>query len=240
MAQTALIQGHFPIAIGGIPGPSAPEPDLRQDRPGLVRTGVVQGRRPLWELFSEGLSVELSGTTPGKLSVAARLVARAMQAGEPVIWITPREAPTFYPPDLIELGIDLDALSVVRMPDSAGAHGLVRAAEVVLRAGAFGLVVLDLSHAPLPKGQLAWQSRLSGLVRMHQSRLLLITASARDAPSIGPLVSLRVEPALAEVVASGRACGRAVLQQRALKSKLGMPIDPSPDVRRYPAGAVAR
>ncbi len=231
MAQRAAIQGHFQIASRAMPGADRP-----RDRPGLARP-PVQERKPLWELFSEGLSLELSGGMPGKLSIATRLVARAMQAGEPVVWVTPREAPTFYPPDLIELGIDLDALSVVRMPESAGAHGLVRAAEVVLRAGAFGLVVLDLSHAALPKGQLAWQSRLSGLVRMHQSRLLLITSSARDAPSIGPLISLRIEPALAQVTGSS---GRAVLSQRALKSKLGMPIDPSPDVRRYPAGAFAR
>ena len=222
MAQIAAIQATSAIVQGNLVG---------RDRPGLV-----QGRRPLWEVFEEGLSIELSGTAPGKLSVAARLVARAMQAGEPVVWITPRDAASFYPPDLVELGVDLDALSIVRMPETAGAHGLVRAAEVVLRAGAFGLVVLDLSHAALPKGQLAWQSRLSGLVRMHHARLLLITSSSRDVPSIGPLVSLRIEPSLTEVSASS---GRAVLLQRALKSKLGMPIDPSPDVRRYPAGASA-
>lgn len=223
MALSAAIQTHFPISVG-----------TASELGHLARATPAPERKPLWELFSEGLSLELSGTTPGKLSVAVRLVARAMQAGEPVVWVMPREAPSFYPPDVLALGIDLDALVVVRMPENAGAHGLVRAAEVVLRAGAFGLVVLDLSHAALPKGELAWQSRLSGLVRMHQSRLLLFTSSARDAPSIGPLVSLRIEPALTEV-----SPGRAVLLQRALKSKLGMPIDPSPDVRRYPAGAFA-
>jgi len=199
------------------------------------KSAAVQGRRPLWESFAEGLSVELSGTGPGKLSVAVRLVARAMQAGEPVVWITPREAASFYPPDLRALGIDLDALSVVRMPDSAGSHGLVRAAEVLLRAGAFGLVVLDLSHAQLPRGQLSWQSRLSGLVRLHASRLLLITSSPSESPSIGPLVSLRIEPNYDKTAAQGSS--RATLLQRTLKSKLGNASDPSPDVRRLPAGA---
>jgi hypothetical protein len=196
---------------------------------------VPSGRRPLWDLFAEGLSVELSGMCPGKLSVAARLVARAMQAGEPVVWITPREAAMFYPPDLEALGIDLDALTIVRMPAGAGGHGLVRAAEVVLRAGAFGLVVVDLSQGTLPRGSLAWQSRLSGLVRLHGSRLLLITSSPCDAPSIGPLISLRLEPALGAATDTGR----AVLLQRMLKNKLGLAVEPSPDVRRLPAGASA-
>ncbi len=217
MAQTAALQGFPTIAS-----------HAHREAP--------SGRRPLWELFAEGLSVELSGAGPGKLSVAVRLVARAMQAGEPVVWITPREAATFYPPDLEALGIDLDALTVVRMPESAGGHGPVRAAEVVLRAGAFGLVVVDLSQGTLPRGQLAWQSRLSGLVRLHASRLLLITSSLREAPSIGPLISLRLEPALGAATATGS----AVLLQRTLKSKLGMAVDPSPDVRRLPAGASAR
>lgn len=223
MAQTAAIQGLSTIATNLLT---------------TGKTAAVQGRRPLWESFAEGLSVELSGTGPGKLSVASRLVARAMQAGEPVVWITPREAASFYPPDLIALGIDLDALSVVRMPESAGSHGLVRAAEVVLRAGAFGLVVLDLSHAPLPKGELSWQSRLSGLVRLHATRLLLITSSARESPSIGPLVSLRIEPGYDQTKSSGS--NRATLLQRTLKSKLGSLSDPSPDVRRLPAGVRAR
>jgi len=232
MAQTAAIQSVSPISPTISKAANKPLPVGAS----LERPAPREGRRPLWELFGEGLCVELSGTVPGKLSIAARLVARAMQAGEPVVWITPREAPSFYPPDLIALGVDLDALSVVRMPESAGSHGLVRAAEVVLRAGAFGLVVLDLSQASLPKGTLAWQSRLAGLVRMHSSRLLLITASAREAPSMGPMVALRIEPELTETSASGR----AVLLQRALKSKLGWVADPSPDVRRLPAGAVAR
>ncbi len=229
MAQIAAIQRSSTISNAAVNRPLPVGASLERPAP-------REGRRPLWELFGEGLCVELSGTGPGKLSVAARLVARAMQAGEPVVWITPREAPTFYPPDLMALGVDLDALSVVRMPESAGSHGLVRAAEVVLRAGAFGLVVLDVSHTSLPKGALAWQSRLAGLVRMHAMRLLLITASAREAPSIGPMVALRIEPELTETSASGR----AVLLQRALKSKLGWVADPSPDVRRLPAGAAAR
>ncbi len=192
-------------------------------------TTISSGRRPLWEVLGEGQVLEISGARPGKLSAAGRLVARAMQEREPVAWLAPRDAEGFYPPDLVALGVDLDALVVVRMKDDAGHHGLLRAAEVLLRAGAFGLVVIDLRRG-VPSGALSWQSRLSGLVRLHGARLVLLTSTAREASSVGPLISLRVEPELS------LSRERAVLTQRTLKSKLGLHVDPSPDVRKLPAG----
>jgi recombination protein RecA len=192
-----------------------------------------EGRRPLWELFAEGQVLELSGKGAGKLSVVARLIARAQQAGEVAAFIAPKGHPSFYAPDLFAMGIDLDALLMVRMSESAGTHGCLRAAEILLRSGAFGLVVIELGQG-VPKGELSWQSRLTGLVRHHACRLLLITSTAAEAPSLGPLVSLRTEPHLAH--ASG---GRVQLEQRVLKSKLGAAIDPSPDTRSLPVGCVA-
>jgi hypothetical protein len=198
-----------------------------------VRAKLVEAHRPLWELFEEGQVLELSGTAAGKLSVAARLMLRAQQNHEIVAYVAARSAPYFYAPDLAAMGIDLGALVCVRMPESAGSHGLVRAAEVLLRAGAFGLVVLELG-ATVPSGELAWQARLTGLVRHHSTRLVLITASDSEAPSLGPLVTLRTEPRL--VCEAGT--NRAVLEQRVLKSKLGFQSALSPDVRHLPQGAV--
>jgi hypothetical protein len=130
-----------------------------------------------------------------------------------------------------------------------GAHAVVRATEILLRSGAFGLVVVDLSQE-VPKGELSWQSRLSGLVRMHEARLVLLTGSRSEDPSLGPLVALRVAP---EVRLEERAprpsephdgafalrttlSGRAVLAQRVLKAKLGQAAEASPDVRALPEG----
>jgi recombination protein RecA len=123
----------------------------------------------------------------------------------------------------------LAALAVVRLAESAGAHGVVRAAEVLLRSGAFGLVVIDLAHG-VPKGELSWQARLSGLLRRHDARAVVLTESEREQPSLGPLVSMRIEPHWREV---GK---RVVIEQTLLKSKLGR-IGVSPDTRRLPAGA---
>jgi hypothetical protein len=219
--------------------------------------------------------VELSGTAPGKLSTVARLVVRAQAEGEPVAWVSLRDAPSFYPPDFARVGIDLAALVVVRVPatsqaaqsphrsaalsvlrasiDTAGsptaaqsphrsaALSVLRAAEVLLRSGAFGLVVVDLS-GEVPRGELAWQTRLSGLVRAHDARLVLLTTSRSDEPSLGPLVGLRMAPELRFAWDSGQgpnpAAGRAVLAQRVLKTKLGQAGEPSPDVRSLPEGLV--
>jgi recombination protein RecA len=190
------------------------------------------GRRPLWEFFEEGQALELSGCAPGKFSIVARLMQRAQQSHEVVAYVTSCNTPFPYAPDLVALGVDLNALICVRMPAHAGSHGLVRAAEVLLRSGAFGLVVLEFG-TEIPSGELAWQARLTGLVRHHATRLVLMTSSSAEAPSLGPMVSLRIEP---HVKRDPRG-GRAVLEQRVLKSKLGFSVDPSQDIRRLPEGA---
>jgi recombination protein RecA len=131
-----------------------------------------------------------------------------------------------------------------------GAHAVVRATEILLRSGAFGLVVVDLSHE-VPKGELSWQSRLSGLVRMHEARLVLLTSSKAEEPSLGPLVALRVTPEVRMPERDARVhvarvegafalrttvSGRAVLAQHIVKAKLGQEAEASPDVRALPEG----
>lgn len=249
MGQPATIQLLSTIA-GGSPRALARASlqPLAEPAPGSGRGPAPHpsGRGPLWELAAAGTMVELSGTAPGKLSTVARLVARAQAEGEPVAWVSQRDGASFYPPDFARVGIDLAALVVVRVPapqraapDAASGaravqphrHGVLRAAEVLLRSGAFGLVVVDLS-GEVPRGELAWQTRLSGLVRAHDARLVLLTTSRSDEPSLGPLVGLRMAPELSV------AGGRAVLAQRVLKTKLGQPSEPSPDVRSLPEGLV--
>lgn len=100
-----------------------------------------------------------------------------------------------------------------------------------MRSGAFGLVVLDLS-AGIPRGELGWQSKLHGLLRMHEARLVVLSSSEAGAPSLGPSVSLRIEPVCRRVSAD-----RWVIEHRVLKSKLGGDVRISPDVRAAPEGA---
>jgi recombination protein RecA len=203
---------------------------------GEVRAELPEGlsRAPLSQQFRAGQLLELSGSAPGKLSAVARLVAQAQREAEPVVWVAARDEASFYPPDFALAGIDLTALVVVRVPPENGAHALVRACELLLRSGAFGLVVLDFGNTPSPRGELAWQARLSGLVRLHESRLVLLTTARHEDPSLGPLIGLRVEHTTC--------CQdtRAVLTSQVLKCKQGGGIALSPDVRTLPAGAYSR
>ncbi len=134
-----------------------------------------------------GRFVEVSSYRAGAaLTFVFRLVLEAQSLTEPVAWITNRDS-TFFPPDAAEAGIDLAALAVIRSRDTISA---ARAAEHLLRSGAFGLVVMDIgAHARLP---IHAQSRLAGQARRHETALLCITEKPRDASSLGALVSLRV------------------------------------------------
>ena len=121
------------------------------------------------------------------LTLAFRLVLEAQRKGEPVAWIARREN-AFFPPDVARVGIDLDALPVVW---ASGSIPAVRAADRLVRSGAFGLVVLDIGG----QARLTFpvQSRLGGLAKKHDAALVCLTEKASDQPSLGSLVSVRAE-----------------------------------------------
>jgi len=150
---------------------------------------ALQGRPSrTWSLAGlTGRLVELSGLgASASLTLAFALVLTGQRQGEPAAWITTREE-SFYPPDVAEGGVDLDALVVVRVPDArAGA----RAADRLVRSGAFGVIVLDVGAAPAFPTPL--QARLAGLAEKHHTALVCLTAKGDQIPSLGSLVSLRV------------------------------------------------
>lgn len=195
----------------------------------LLRSVPAPRAEPLAELARAGAMVELSGELGSACtSAAVSLVAHAQSLGETVAWVEP-EGGGFYPPDVAAAGIDLAALLVVHVPRRAGAHGLPKAAELLLRSGAFDLVIVDLREGEPSRGTDAWQGRLRGLLRQHSSRLVLLTKKKSDAASLGSLVSLRVEPRLERT-----GTGELVVRHRVLKDKTGINADPAPDPRTPP------
>lgn len=138
--------------------------------------------------FSElvGNIIELSGQgATATATLALRLVLEAQGLGEPGAWVTARGR-CFYPPDAEANGLDLDALAVVRVPE---VRDVGKAADYLVRSGAFGVVVLDLgAEDRLPERQL---TRLLGLARRHGTAVVCLTAKADAVPSLGGLVSLR-------------------------------------------------
>jgi recombination protein RecA len=151
--------------------------------------GALAGR--FIELTAAGDGVSLTATTA--------LVHEAQTRGEPTAWIAVGST-TFYPPDLAAHGVDLGALPVVRVATNTDA---ARAADILVRSGSFGVVVLDLSQAVTATFPTGSQTRLTGLAKKHRTVLLALTrrngggrADRRSAAEgLGSLISLRGEGA---------------------------------------------
>jgi recombination protein RecA len=145
-----------------------------------------------WGLAAlRGRLVELSGRgARATLTEAMGLILEAQLASEPAAWIMSPSHGGFYPPDAADSGVDLAALVVVRVPDTVSS---ARAAERLLRSGAFGLVVIDLGLGGEQELSMAQQGRLVTLAQAHDAAIVCLTEKAADAASLGSLVSLRAE-----------------------------------------------
>ncbi len=161
-----------------------------------------------WGLGSlRGRFVELSARgASATMTAAIGLVIEAQLENEPAAWIT-HAASTFYPPDVAQSGVDLAALVVVRVPDLAVAP---RAAERLLRSGAFGLVVIDLGGSAGANGNgthaidipMAHQGRLVTLAQAHDAAVVCITEKTEETSSVGSLISIRAEALRAGMIGS--------------------------------------
>jgi len=139
-----------------------------------------------WRLDAlRGRMVELSGgAATAALTIAAGLILEAQTQGHAAAWVGERRT-GFYPPDFAARGINLGALPVVRVD---GFELRLKALDVLMRSGGFGLVVLDLGHERIPMGV---QSRLAGLAKRHHTALILLTRTQGATPSGNTLASLR-------------------------------------------------
>jgi hypothetical protein len=121
----------------------------------------------------------------------------------------------------------------------AGAAGQCRAAELLLRSGGFGLLVIDFCRTE-PTGGAAWQGRLLGLARQHEARVLLLRREARE--SLGPLVGMRVASRVERVTNVDDPAGfhprtgQFEIRHEVLKNKSGGPLEPAAIRIRGPWG----
>jgi recombination protein RecA len=196
---------------------------LKLVAPPLARAPLQE--RPWSYAQLAGRLTELSSSRAGaQLTFAVALVLEAQREHEPAAWLSSRDA-TFFPPDAQACGVDLAALAVVRLdaPQELG-----RAADQLLRSGAFGLIVLELGANNLP---VPLVTRLLGLAQKHSAALLFLTTKPREAPSLSPLISLR-----AEVSRTRRAEGKFLCELHALKDKRRAPGWTHHEECRGPAG----
>ena len=165
----------------------------RLGRPGAVRLGatapVLQPRLatglPALDAAIEGglprgRVTELTGArSAGRTGLACRIAASATRAGETIAWVDPEDA--LDPETAGGAGVALPRTLWVRPRDVADA---LRAAEILLGAGGFGLVVLDLGVAGTARTT-AW-TRLARAAERTRSTLLVL-AAARSAGSCAAL-----------------------------------------------------
>ena len=158
--------------------------DLNAEGVTLARDLVVPERGAQWGLAAlRGRFGELvGGADSAVLTFAMALVAQVQQAGEPVAWIGRRDA-VFYVPDAERVGVDAGALPVVRVRNE---RETARALEVVLRAGTFGLVVVDVGE--WSKFTLAMQTVFVGLAGKSETAVVVLRS---DQDRTGSLVSFR-------------------------------------------------
>lgn len=163
-----------------------------------------------------------SGPQGGGSTVAAAVVHTFQRQRQPVAWVQ-WQGGSLYPPDLHAQGIALEALLVVHVGPAGQTHPRLRATELLLRSGGFGLVVVDVSQGQLPSG-LAWQHRLQHWARQQHSAVLLLTQAQQrpgHGPSLGALVSLQLCPHRISV-------GHGMFEQHCEvgKNKLGTATEP--------------
>ena len=189
----------------------SPEPTRAGKDAGSLHRGLVVPDVPAaWRLSAfHGRVGEISGSrATATLTLAFRLVLEAQRLGEPVAWVTGL-ASAFYPPDVASTAVDLDALVVVRASD---VRLSARAADLLVRSGAFGLVVLDLgkeARVPPPV-----QARLVGLARKHHAAVVYLTEKEAERPSVGSLVSIRAEAARARRTGEQFLCEARILKDK--------------------------
>ncbi|MGE0791348.1 MAG: hypothetical protein AB7S26_37080 [Sandaracinaceae bacterium] len=182
--------------------------------------GVVRALDlPVPEIGADGRLIELAaGPASARTSVAAQILLAAQREGDLVAWVE-GVGSTAFPPDLARAGLDLDALLFVRLRDEAGPAARPKAAEILMRTGAFGAIALDVSDVRLPRGQ-AWLGRLGTLARDRECRCVLLSGESES--SLGSMVATRARVSRRRVRA-----GRFALETEALKHR-------SPEPLRFP------
>lgn len=118
----------------------------------LDRGNLETGEGPpgdFWNIrYLAGGITELVGLQ-GLLTLSSELIRVVQQEQQLAAWISAHED-SFYPPDFADNGIDLASLPVVFARSNRQAF---RSAEVLLRSGAYRLVVIDMAAVSADSGR---------------------------------------------------------------------------------------
>jgi hypothetical protein len=155
----------------------------------LVRTGFDALDAVLGGGFPRGTIGTLEGPpSSGRSALAARLLAAATRRGLGAIL-----GVDLFPPALAAAGVRLERLLVVRVDEPPA---LARAADIVVRSGAFTVVVIPTLPSGRGTGSAMW-TRLASLT--HRANALLIALGDEASSELRYFASVRLETALERV-----------------------------------------
>jgi recombination protein RecA len=122
---------------------------LFEVRKGMERKQLPTGIPAIDKLTSGGIPrgtlTEICGTeSTGRTALVFALLSQASRHGECCAWVD--TAGAFDPVSAVEAGVDLDRVLWVNCGGNAQ-HAL-KAADLLIQAGGFGLVVLDMADTP--------------------------------------------------------------------------------------------
>jgi recombination protein RecA len=164
---------------------------LPDDR--VAPTGVATIDGPLGGGLRRGHLSELVGSrSSGRTTVLCQAFAAATARGEVVALID--SCDRFDPSAAVAAGVDLERLLWIR--ERGDAPRALKAANLVVQAGGFGIVAFDLADVPAPAVRqfpyTTWM-RLSRVIEGSQTVLLLV-AGDRTARSAGGATIALSEP----------------------------------------------
>ena len=144
----------------------------------LLRTGLPELDRILGGGFPRGTIAALEGApSSGRSAVAARLLAVATRQGLGALIGT-----DLFLPGLAAAGVRLERLMCVPVTDPLGA---ARAADIVLRSGAFGVVVIPALPSGRGTSAATW-TRLASLAHRAGALLVALGVEASTNCAISP------------------------------------------------------
>ncbi len=156
----------------------------------VVRSGLRALDAALGGGFPRGVIATLEGAPgSGRSAVAARLLASATADGGLGALVELAQGPegALYPPALAAAGVDLERLVVVPACDAAG---VARAADILLRAAAFGVIVI-----PAVALRAAAWTRLASLTHRANALLVALGTGAPDELRFFASLRVRLQPA---------------------------------------------
>ena len=156
----------------------------------VLATGLGPLDRMLGGGFPRGAIATLEGPpSSGRTTIAAGLLVQATRNGMgALVHVDP-----LYPPSLAAAGVDLSRLVIVPAAEAVAA---ARAADILVRSGAFGVVLLPTIGPTRGINAATW-TRLAGLA--HRTNTALVALGNEASSELRFFASLRVETRIVRV-----------------------------------------